>query len=240
MIRIRGILGVPSYALTCITGFLVLYSGGNKYPNRFIGAICLCQAISTYVLYQMDYDYCKDQIALKIFRNSLLTKDSELSKYLGFYFTTLSDLELAGIQIVMYTFWYHIAQYCELLMTIFLHIDVVTTIKNPFNRSKTLRKLKKISILGCIVILLICISSIIYGVVLINNNDSLRDDGFVNTFDNPDYVFNHLLSIDFVINIFYNKFSGFIWVGYTFIGIYALTACLWGYITNISCSKKTS
>ena len=109
MMKIRAILGVPSYALTCITGFLVLYSGGNKYPNRFIGAICLCQAISTYVLYQMDYDYCKDQIALKIFRNSLLTKDSELSKYVGFHLTTLSDLELAGIQIVMYTFWYHIA-----------------------------------------------------------------------------------------------------------------------------------
>jgi hypothetical protein len=76
--------------------------------------------------------------------------------------------------------------------------------------------------------------------VLINNNDSLRDDGFVNTFDNPDYIFSHLISIDYVINIFYNKFSGFIWVGYTFIGIYALSVCLWGYVSNISCSKRKS
>jgi hypothetical protein len=168
----------------------------------------------------------------------LLTKESEVSKYFGFHVTTFSDLDLAGTQIVMYTFWFHIAQYCELLMTVFLHIDVVTTIKNPFNRSKTLGKLKKLSILGYIIILGICISSIIYGVVLINNNETLRDDGFVNTFDNPDYVFKHLLSIDYVINIFYNKFSVFIWVGYTFIGFYALAVCLWGYVANISCSKN--
>ena len=84
----------------------------------------------------IDYDVCGDQLGMiKVLRNTLLTQDSELSHYLGFHMTTYSNLDLAGVQYLMYSLVLHLAQYFELLMTIFLHIDVIVTIKNPFYRS---------------------------------------------------------------------------------------------------------
>ena len=100
--------------------------------------IAILQAVNIFQYWFTFYPFC-DSWHLDLLANSLVTKDSEVSKLLGgWYLLPLSKVALSGAFDIHAAVAYHITLYIELLLTVILRVDIVNTIRNPLKRGKNL------------------------------------------------------------------------------------------------------
>lgn len=109
----------------------------------------------------LDYNFCCSPL-VTIFRNTVLAEGTYMSDLLGIVVWNVTELESAGYLLICYTFWYHVAVYLEQLMTLILALDVLSTIKNPFDRVRNLKIYLRLYKIGIVVIFVECLSTIPY------------------------------------------------------------------------------
>ena len=139
------------------------------------------------------------------------------------------------LHLINYTFWYHLAIYSEMLMTVILQLDIYNTIKNPFKRADRVHHLKRIAKLGLLLILILCVSSVIHGIKEVNKKD--YDTLHKVNIDDVMSIYLNKVSLDLTINEFYNSFS--VWINgvYTLTTIFCLISTLSAVCSNASCLK---
>ena len=82
-------------------------------------------------------DFCHT-IFGTVLENGLVNKGSRASQWLGFYVTSLSKLEIAGILDMSFVTMLTLFITFEMLFTICLNIDMIYTLTNPFKRTQVL------------------------------------------------------------------------------------------------------
>ena len=167
-LAVRDTMGLPSMLLTIVTGSLIIaLSQQHKYPYRFIYLICFCQACSIQYLFHLEDNLCCSWM-VPLLQNFLVADNTPLAKLLGFSLTSVSELQVAGLLLIGYTFFYHLAVYLEILMTLTMSMDVISTVKSPFDRVAWLNFYLKIYKLSVIVMTLYCLSTIPYALQMAN------------------------------------------------------------------------
>ena len=109
----------------------------------------------------MLYDVYCDSWKLSLLKNTLITPSSWIGEKLGFHLVNLSDLELAGFLYVSNTVLFIFCLNFELVLSVSLNLDALTTIKHPFSRIQNLNNLFKFMRVSIIVFLIICIKGIL-------------------------------------------------------------------------------
>ena len=73
----------------------------------------------------------------------LLSKNSYVSTHWlnGYYLNEFNKYDIAGYQVLFAVSIYFASSFIEIFLTIVLNLDVITTIRSPFNRSKNLSRL---------------------------------------------------------------------------------------------------
>ena len=101
--------------------------------------------------------------------------------------------------------------------------------------------MKSLTIIGSLLIIGLCSSSVIIGFKQINKNPIIRTEECLRTLDDPECIFINRISTDRVFDKFYNDYcSPYLWSLYILICTYSLFICVWGYVSNISCSSYKS
>ena len=155
-----SVVGPIAFVISGVIGFLILSNKDNqKYPFKIVGLICLVQSISIFALNDMYDVYC-DSWKHTLLKNTLVTPSSWLAEKLGFHLVNLSDLELGGIFYVSNTVLFIFCLNFELVLSVSLNLDALTTIKHPFSRIQNLNNLFKFMRVSIIVFLIICVQGV--------------------------------------------------------------------------------
>lgn len=153
-------------------GFLILSKEESRrqYPHKFIGMICLAQAMSFGFLNYFDADFCS-QVQVPWIASMLIAPDSWSSRVLfgGWTWTSYTKTDIAGILNLSYNVGYHVALYSEMLLSVCLNLDVVSTIRYPFNRNENLKYILWFMRIG---FFLIALNSILAVVSVLKTSES--------------------------------------------------------------------
>lgn len=154
----------PSVIISAVTGFLILSNKNNRnrYPHKFIGLICIFQSASIFFLNSFDKNYC-DVTVNPWIANTLITPTSYISKNWlnGWYLFNFSDLDIAGTISIIYVISYNSSVFVEMLLSVCLNFDVVSTIHNPFSRNENLKWILLFMQCGFIGIFLIALDALV-------------------------------------------------------------------------------
>ena len=92
----------------------------------------------------------------------LITPTSYLSQHWlnGWHMTTYSDLDIAGCISICYVIGYNTCILSEMLLSVCLNFDVVSTIRNPFSRNETLKTILIFMQIGFVAIAFLAIDSL--------------------------------------------------------------------------------
>jgi uncharacterized sodium:solute symporter family permease YidK len=74
--------------------------------------------------------------------------------------TTYSDLDIAGCISICYVIGYNTCILSEMLLSVCLNFDVVSTIRNPFSRNETLKTILIFMQIGFVAIAFLAIDSL--------------------------------------------------------------------------------
>ena len=122
--------------ISFLVGFLILWQRENrqKYPHRIIGYICLTQAVSLYCNFIFtNWSFCEMKMPIWLLKTTLLSEDTLISNLTGIkLFPYLSDLTCAGMIQLTINFIYDSSLIMELIFTVVLNLDLVSTLTTPF------------------------------------------------------------------------------------------------------------
>lgn len=75
-------------------------------------------------------------------QNSMITPDSDTSKLLGgWHLFNLTPVEISGIMVAQYPVIYNTSIIMEMVFSVALNLDVVSTLYDPFKRNENLKKI---------------------------------------------------------------------------------------------------
>ena len=167
--------------------------------------------------------------------NTILNKDTFISNYLGgFHVTNVSNWEIGGAMIIIWSVIFHIFLYFEQIITIFMNLDVIQTIKNPLNRSKSLQDFNRVMKLGMLTIILVCVASVVFVLEQVGPKAALlsRNEEDYQTTVGILMILQHRATLDFQINSFFNFYTIFQQTVWLVITIYGTIVCLQAYIAK--------
>jgi len=125
-------------------GFLILIQKQNRtrYPLSFIGYICMLQCCSIWSLRYGLLNQCEYE-TVKWVQNWLITPESWVSRNMlgGRYLFGLSALDISGGMIMLYPIMYNTSICLEMVVSMCLNLDVISTIHDPFKRNENLKKI---------------------------------------------------------------------------------------------------
>ena len=224
-----------SVIISAVTGFLILSSkeNRNKYPHKFIGLICIFQSASIFFLNSFDKNYCDCTVNPWI-ANMLITPTSYISKNWlnGWHLTSYSDLDIAGVISIMYVICYNSSVFVEMLLSVCLNFDVVSTIHNPFSRNENLKYILIFMQCGFIGIILMALDAL--GEQL---NYAVQTGKCGSACINPapdQYKEMMVHHTSFYLNLktYFNSPSLTITIVYNFISLYCLIVTAWSYLSS--------
>ena len=134
--------GYASIIISGLTGLLILSKKENRerYPHKFIGLICLAQSSTVFTLNSFDKNFC-EQPEVPFIKNMMIAPGSWISERVfgGWYLFNVTDLNIVGWMSMYYVIFYHTSLYTEMLISVCLNFDVVSTIRYPFSRNENLK-----------------------------------------------------------------------------------------------------
>jgi hypothetical protein len=155
----------------------------------------------------------------------LVTPDSWSSRVLfgGKTLTSFSNTDIAGMLNLSYNFGLHVAVYSEMLLSVCLNLDVVSTIRYPFSRNENLKYIMLF---------------MQFGFLLIGLNSILAVASVLETSESTEYVlqepseYEEYLktgSVYYAMKKYYNNY--YIWVSifYVLISLYSLIVVAWAF-----------
>ena len=225
----------PSVIISAVTGFLILSNkdNRNRYPHKFIGLICIFQSASIFFLNSFDKNYC-DVTVNPWIANWLITPTSYISKNWlnGWYLFNFSDLDIAGAISIIYVISYNSSVFVEMLLSVCLNFDVVSTIHNPFSRNENLKWILLFMQFGFIGIFLMAMNALGEQLEYAEQTNKCGE-ACLNPAPNEykGMMKNHT---SFYLNLktYFNTPSLMITIVYNFISLYCFLITAWSYFSS--------
>lgn len=159
-------------------------------------------------------------------RNTLVAPGSWISDHVfkGWRLTGTSQLDVAGAMSIFYVVFYHMTLFTEMLLSLCLNLDVVATIRQPFNRVHNLKYLLVTMRIGFVAILFICFYAVLHVIKLSENVTYLCTDPF-------DYKGLDLAKASFYVELktWFTSYNIYITTAYSVISLMTLVMTLISY-----------